>query len=57
MNLERREISTASLAGTRARLRFMSARVIGVTCFTAARLWLKRVAVHSHPAKLAAQNP
>jgi hypothetical protein len=37
MNLERHEIWTASLAGTRPRHRSMTAQVIGVICFATMR--------------------
>jgi hypothetical protein len=57
MNLSRREIWTASLAGTRPRCRFMTAQVIGLTSFATQRFWHKRLPVHTHRAKLGAKNP
>jgi DUF1365 family protein len=59
MNLERHEIWTASLAGTRPRHRSMTAQVIGVICFATLRLcwWHNRLPVNTDRAKLAAKNP
>jgi len=49
--LERREISTASLAGALARYPFATVQVLGAIYWQALRLWAKRVPVYIHPAK------
>jgi uncharacterized protein len=52
LRLRRREISTASLAATLARYPFASLRVLAAIYWQAARLWVKGVPFHSHPATL-----
>jgi DUF1365 family protein len=52
LRLRRREISTMSLAATLARYPFASLRVLAAIYWQAARLWIKGVPFHSHPATL-----
>jgi uncharacterized protein len=49
--LRRREITTASLAGTIARQPFVALQVLGRIYWHALRLWLKRAPFHVHPAR------
>ncbi|MEM7430752.1 MAG: DUF1365 domain-containing protein [Pseudomonadota bacterium] len=51
LSLERREISTASLAGVLLRYPFQSLRVTFGIHYHALRLWLKRCPIYIHPAK------
>jgi uncharacterized protein len=51
LRLERRPMSKAALAGALARFPFMTLQVIFAIHWQALRLWLKRVPVHTHPAK------
>ena len=50
LSLRRRSLSTAALAGTLLAHPFMTARISAAIYLHAARLWLKRVPVHAHPA-------
>ncbi|MEM1411623.1 MAG: DUF1365 domain-containing protein [Pseudomonadota bacterium] len=54
LDLERREISAASLAGALASHPFMTGKVIGAIHWQALKLWLKGSPVHVHPDKAAA---
>jgi uncharacterized protein len=49
LTLERREISSASLAIALIAFPFMTLRVVGAIYWQALRLWLKRIPFHSHP--------
>jgi uncharacterized protein len=51
LELKRREISAATLAGTLLSFPAMTATVVVGIYWQALRLWLKRVPFHSHPAK------
>jgi uncharacterized protein len=52
LSLERRPISAAALANTLLRHPFMTAQVITAIHWQALKLWLKRIPVHDHPARL-----
>lgn len=54
LDLERREISAASLAGVLAAHPFMTGKVLGAIHWQALKLWLKGSPVHDHPDKAAA---
>lgn len=54
MNLQRRAISSATLAGALLNFPLMTAKVIGAIHWEALRLWFKRTPFHVHPAKQAA---
>jgi DUF1365 family protein len=49
--LERRTISSASLAGALLRHPFMTLNVVGAIYWQALRLWLKKIPFHPHPGK------
>ena len=49
--LERRAITSRSLAATLVRYPFMTARVTAAIYWQAVRLWLKRTPVYTHPSK------
>ena len=49
LNLSRREIGTASLAGVLLRFPFSTLRVLVAIHWQALRLWLKQVPVYTHP--------
>ncbi len=51
LDLERREITGASLAGALARYPWMTARVGAAIYWQAVRLWLKRTPFYTHPSK------
>ncbi len=51
LNLSRKEISGASLAGVLVRFPLMTAKVIFAIYWEALRLWLKRCPVYQHPEK------
>ncbi|MDH5455283.1 MAG: DUF1365 domain-containing protein [Gammaproteobacteria bacterium] len=51
LNLSRKEISGASLAGVLLRFPLMTAKVIFAIYWEALRLWLKRCPVYQHPEK------
>ena len=51
LRLERKPLSRFALAGVLARFPFMTLQVIFAIHWQALRLWLKRVPVHTHPAK------
>lgn len=51
MNMERREISSASLSAALLNFPLMTAKVVGAIHWEALRLWLKRTPFHVHPAK------
>ncbi len=55
--LERREITTASLASVLVRHPAMTARVLGGIYWQALRLWWKGVPYHPHPREAAGPNP
>lgn len=52
MSLERREITTGSLAAALARHPFMTGKVIAAIYWQALKLWLKRCPYHPHPGGL-----
>jgi len=52
LQLERREISAATLAHALLAFPLMTLKVIGAIHWQALRLWLKRVPFHTHPKKL-----
>jgi hypothetical protein len=49
LDLERREISGAALAGALTRFPFMSAQVLGAIYWQALRLWARRTPFYAHP--------
>lgn len=49
MQLERRPVNRAELAGALIRYPFMSFKVVGAIYFEALRIWLKRIPFISHP--------
>ena len=56
MQLERAPITAARLAGMLARFPLMTLQVVAAIHWQALLLWLKRVPVHTHPAKLQAAH-
>jgi DUF1365 family protein len=54
LQLQRRDMTSAALAGVLLRFPFATLRVLGAIYWQALRLWLKRVPLHTHPAKQAA---
>ena len=52
LTLQRRPLSSASLARVLWRYPMMTAQVVGAIHWQALRLWLKRNPVHTHPALL-----
>ena len=57
LRLEHAPITGARLAGILLRFPLMTAQVIAAIHWQALRLWLKRVPVHTHPAKLKSTTP
>jgi DUF1365 family protein len=55
LTLERREISTASLARALCSFPFITLQVIALIHWQALKLIIKRVPFHTHPDKMAAQ--
>ena len=51
MDLERAPVTAARLAAMLLRFPFMTLKVVGAIHWEALRLWLKRVPVHTHPAR------
>ena len=49
LSLQRREIGTASLAGTLARFPFMTIQVVGAIYWQALKLWARRTPFFAHP--------
>ena len=56
LQLERREISAATLAHALFAFPLMTLKVIGAIHWQALRLWLKRVPLYTHPKKLPSPN-
>jgi uncharacterized protein len=52
LDLERRSISSGSLAAALIRFPLMTLKVVAAIHWQALRLWLKRVPIFTHPAKL-----
>ncbi|MFN2375461.1 MAG: DUF1365 domain-containing protein [Candidatus Binatia bacterium] len=57
LRMERREISTASLASVLLLYPWMTARVLVAIYFQALRLWRKKAPYHPHPAQTAGSSP
>jgi len=53
LRLRRRELTGAALAGVLMRFPFATLRVLGAIYWQALRLWLKRIPLHTHPARRA----
>ncbi|APG05316.1 chromosome partitioning protein ParA [Luteibacter rhizovicinus DSM 16549] len=51
LSLQRRELTSASLARVLWRYPLMTAKVVGAIHFEALRLWLKRNPIHDHPVR------